>query len=173
MRVDVEEADGQTPARQSEQDLLVDGAIGPMQEAASGRVFQQGRQVVGPAGNRGTEQFVGVVPSEATTLPEVRPEEPDGASPEPEPDREEHRRPQPDTEVLARPPAGEGEDVAGRGQLVGGCREVERHPHGTRVEHQADDRVRDVVDRHDVDAEVASGWNDPAALPDRNSRSGA
>ena len=52
-RVDVDEADGQTPTRQSEQDLLVDGAIGTMQEAAGGRVFQQGRQVVGQPGTVG------------------------------------------------------------------------------------------------------------------------
>ena len=73
----------------------MDGAVGPMQEAAVGRVLEQGRQVVGPVGNRRTEQLVGVVAPEATTLPEVRPEEPDGASSEPEPDRQEHRRRQP------------------------------------------------------------------------------
>ena len=55
----------------------------------------------------------------------------------------------------------EGEDVARGGQLVGGRGEVDRRAHGARVERQADDRVRDVVDRHDVDAKVASCWNDP------------
>ncbi len=57
------------------------------------------------------------------------------------------------------------EDVAGGGQLIGGCREVERHPHGARVERQADDRVRDVVDRHDVDAKVASRLERSGACP--------
>ena len=113
---EVHEADGQTPTRQSEQDLLVDGAIGTMQEAVACRVLEQGRQVLVPMGNRRTEQFVGVVAPEATTLPEVRLEEPNGASPEPEPDREEDRRRQPDTEVLSRPPTSEGEDVAGGGE---------------------------------------------------------
>ncbi len=145
---------------QPEQNLLVDGAIGAMQEPVSGRVIQQDRQVRMPIGNGTTDQRVRVVPQEVTPFPEVRREQAAGASRGSGADRHEQGRRQPDAEPIPRPPTGDGYDLLGSGQLVGWRREMERQPFGRRLERQAYDRVRHVVHRHDVDAKPATRGDD-------------
>ena len=161
MRVDIDEPDREAPTGQSEQDLLVDGAIGAMQEPVSGRVRQQDREVVVPVRDGCTERPIRVIPEEATLLPQVGRQQTTGASRDPLTDREEDGPWQPDAEVVAGPATRERDDLSGGRELVGRGREVERQSLRGRIEQQPDDRVRHVVDRHDVDAETAPRGDDP------------
>ena len=157
-------------ARQAVQDLFVHRPIGAMEEAVPSRVREQVREALAPLEPVASDQPVGVVPQERSTLLEVGEQREHGIDPAPRAseatkhglrDGREDRPWEPHAEVLERPGSNGVDQLPGRRQRVRGSGEVEGRSRRRRVARHADDRVGHMIDRNDVRAEVRAHREDP------------
>ena len=160
---------GKPLALQAGQDLLMDRALGAVQEAPVRRVAQEAWDDGAPVGRVRAEEALHVVPAEPAVLAEVGEEE--GRQPE-APGAGELREPLGRNETggrqtcaqLLRRPAPRGlDEVLRRGEELRCHRQVEGLADRPRVEGQLRDGARDVVDGNHVRAEVRRRGDNPQA----------